>query len=212
MTGPILLTGFAAFDGVADNPAQAVVLALQGRHIAGRVVVGSVLPVVFGAAGVALRKAMRQHQPSLVLALGVAASRAVFSVEKVALNWRDARVADNAGQRPLDEPALLRGPAAYLSTLPVRSMVLALQAAGQPAELSLSAGSFVCNDLFYALMRATARRPGVRAGFMHLPPMDGVHGQPLDAQVQAVQVALRAAVAQAEGKVARARNALGRID
>ena len=92
-----------------------------------------------------------------------------ISIERVAINVDDARIADNTGARPVDRPVVARGPAAYFSTLPVKRLCRDLQHAGVPAEVSQTAGTYVCNHVFYALMHALRRRPGVRGGFVHIP-------------------------------------------
>lgn len=166
---PLLVTGFEAFAGDTVNPSADVVRALAGQHIAGAPLAIAVLPCVFGAAGDALRAALVTHRPQLVLALGQAGGRDGFSVERVAINVDDARIADNAGARPIDCAVVARAPAAYFSTLPIKAMTAALQQAGWPAAVSQSAGTFVCNHVFFALMHALRRRRGVRGGFMHLP-------------------------------------------
>jgi pyroglutamyl-peptidase len=105
----------------------------------------------------------------LVLALGQAGGRSDFSVQRIAINVDDARIPCNAGRRPIDEPVVRAGPAAHFATLPIKAIVAALREAGLPAAVSQSAGTYVCNHVFYGLMHALRRRPGVRAGFMHLP-------------------------------------------
>jgi pyroglutamyl-peptidase len=93
-----------------------------------------------------------------------------LSVERVAINVDDARVEDNAGSRPIDEPIAVTGPAAYFSTLPIKAMVQAIRAAGVPAEVSNSAGTFVCNHLMYGVLHYVASMaPATRAGFIHVP-------------------------------------------
>jgi pyroglutamyl-peptidase len=169
MTAPILVTGFEPFGGGAINPSAEVARALHGRTIGGVRVVGVVLPCVFGAAIDALRDALDRHRPPLVLALGQAAGRAGFSLERVAINVDDARIADNAGAQPIDVPVVARGAPAYFATLPIKAMCAALREAGHPAEVSNSAGTFVCNHVFYGLQHALRHRRSVRSGFMHLP-------------------------------------------
>ena len=196
----ILITGFEPFGGERHNPSQDVVRALEGRRIAGRTVVGVVLPCVFGRSLVALEKSLRQQRPELVLCLGLAAGRTEITPERVAINVSDARIADNAGRRPIDVPVVRGGPAAYWSTLPVKAIVAALRARGMPAAVSQSAGTFVCNHVFYGLMHALRRRRGVKAGFVHIPwatgqAPRGQPGLPLATLVEAValtaEVALR---------------------
>ncbi|HEY8427040.1 MAG TPA: pyroglutamyl-peptidase I [Sandaracinaceae bacterium] len=170
MRGPsVLVTGFEPFGGQAINPSELAVRALDGRIVDGHRVIGRVLPCVFGEAAAALRKELRALSPALVLCAGEAGGRAEIAVERVAINLDDARICDNAGARPIDRPIVPKGPAAYFATLPVKAIVSALCAAGIPAVVSHSAGTFVCNHVFYSLMRALARRPAVRGGFVHVP-------------------------------------------
>ncbi|HEY2347327.1 MAG TPA: pyroglutamyl-peptidase I [Xanthomonadaceae bacterium] len=166
----VLLTGFEPFEGEDVNPAQEVVRELAGERIAGHRVEPFVLPVTFTDAVERLADVIASTRPSLVIAIGQAGSRARISIERVAINLIDARIADNDGAQPVDEPVIAGAPAAYFSTLPVKAMLAALESAGVPAELSFSAGSFVCNALFFALMHVLAtRHPGLRGGFIHVP-------------------------------------------
>lgn len=209
----ILVTGFEPFGGEAENASGQVAQALDGQWMDGPAggpvrVSGLVLPCVFGQALAVLDEALAAG-PRLVLALGTAGGRAAFTPERVAINLEDARIPDNAQAQPLDRPVVPGGPAAYFSTLPVKAMVAALHEAGLPAQLSQTAGTYVCNHLFYGLMHRLHTLPalaGVRGGFMHLPvlPAQAVRanaaqpGLPLAAQLQAVQVALAAALAHAQ--------------
>lgn len=215
---PVLVTGFEPFGGEALNPSGAVAQALHGQQIGGCPVVGQVLPCAFATAPPALHAALRRHRPRAVLALGLAGSRSAISFERVAINWVDARIADNAGAQPVDVPVRPGAPHAYFTGLPVKALIARLQAQGLPAELSFSAGSFVCNQVFYALMHAARRWPrlhGAPAGFIHLPPLPeqaAAHpaGRPLPL---AEQVRAVAAVVQAlaEG-VQEVGHSAGRID
>ncbi|MFK3651625.1 pyroglutamyl-peptidase I [Lysobacter enzymogenes] len=168
---PVLLTGFAPFGGEADNPSWEAVRRLDGERIGGRRVVADCLPVAFGASLRQLRERLDALAPALVLCIGQAGGRAQLSLERVAINVDDARIADNFGARPIDEPVVAGGPAAYFSSLPIKAMRAALIEAGLPAEISQTAGTYVCNHVFYGLMhelhlRGDAR---VRGGFIHIP-------------------------------------------
>ena len=165
----MLLTGFEPFNGQAVNPSALAVRELAGRDIAGRRVHAEVLPVVFGAAPIVLRRLLRELRPELVICVGEAGGRTGITVERVAINVDDAPIRDNAGAQPIDRRIARRGPAAYWSTLPIKAVVSALVERGVPASVSSSAGTFVCNHLFYSLMHELARRPGVRGGFIHVP-------------------------------------------
>jgi len=167
--GTVLLTGFEPFGGDARNPSAEIVAALQGRVIRGRRVVGVVLPCAFAASTATLRRLLREHRPELVIATGLAGGRAEIAVERVAINVQDARIPDNAGAQPVDRPVVAGGPAAYWSTLPVKAIVARLRRTGLPAGVSQTAGTFVCNHVFYFLMHALRRQRGVRGGFIHVP-------------------------------------------
>ncbi|WP_019561071.1 MULTISPECIES: pyroglutamyl-peptidase I [Caldimonas] len=199
----ILLTGFEPFDGDALNPSQALAQALHGQSVDGAPITGVVLPCVFGEALDRLHHALEQHRPDLVLALGQAGGRADLSLERVAINIDDARIPDNAGRQPIDTPVVPGGPAAYFSTLPIKAIVAELRAAGLPASVSQTAGTFVCNHVFYGLMHALAtRHPDARGGFMHVPllPEQAARQSPpaasmaLETMRQGVLVALQTAL------------------
>ena len=189
-TRSVLLTGFEPFGGDSVNPSWLVAQALHGELIAGAHVQALCLPCVFGQALTVLQAALQQQRPQVVLALGLAAVRSEISVERVAVNVDDARIADNAGAQPIDDPVFAGGPAAYFSTLPIKAIAAALLQADLPAAVSQTAGTFVCNHVFYGLMHQLhqlRRHRTVRAGFMHVPPLSAMD---LDAQVRAVRLAL----------------------
>lgn len=195
----ILLTGFEPFGGDALNPSMLAARALHGRQVGGHRIVAAGLPTVFGSADAMLGGLLRQHHPALVLCTGLAGGGEGFSLERVAINVDDAPIADNAGAQPVDAPVVAGGPAAYFTTLPIKAMLAALQAQGLPARVSDSAGTFVCNHVFYGLMHqlATGRGlRGTRGGFIHLPwlPEMGSPSLPLDAMVLGLRVALGAAL------------------
>lgn len=161
----ILLTGFEPFGGSAMNPSTLVVQKLGTDGIA-----TAILPVDRVGGPEALLAALDQHQPDVLLMLGQAAGRATISIERVAINLMDYRIADNSGQLVSDEAIAPDGPAAYFATVPVRAMLNALLAAGIPAALSLSAGAYLCNQVMYAALHHIAQRNfATRAGFVHLP-------------------------------------------
>lgn len=188
--GRILLTGFEPFAGEGHNPSwPAARVAAERLRRQGLDAVAERLPCTFAGSSAALGRLLEVHRPAVVIAAGLAGGRAAVAVERVAVNLQDARIPDNAGHQPSGDPVHDAGPVAYFSGLPVKRVVAALAAAGIPAELSLSAGSFVCNHVFYALMRRTAdaeaRGDGTvrRAGFIHVPwdgaaPRRGAGGEP----------------------------------
>ncbi len=164
----ILVTGFEPFGGQRVNPSWEVARALHGADILGAQVSAVQLPCVFAQAIPALQAALHEVQPRIVLALGQAEGRCDLSVERVAINVMDARIADNAGDQPVDVPVVPNAPAAYFSTLPIKALVVGLKAAGFPASVSQTAGTFVCNQVFYGLQHALSGQ-GRYSGFMHLP-------------------------------------------
>lgn len=201
----VLVTGFEPFGGASTNPSQEIARALAGRTIAGRQVVGAVLPCVFGQANRTLRELLRRHRPELVVCLGLAAGRHAITPERVAINVDDARIPDNAGCQPVDRPIVAGGPAAYWSTLPIKAIVAALRARGIPAEVSQTAGTFVCNHVFYGLMRALRRHPNVRGGFVHVPAerVGGaaeVPGLPRETLIMGIAVAVEVALRRRRDK------------
>jgi len=166
----VLLTGFEPFEGEAINPSWEAVRALDGERHGDAVIVARQMPCVFGAAIEAMAAALDALDPVLVIAVGQAGGRAEMSVERVAINVDDARIADNAGAQPIDEPIVAGAPAAYFATLPIKAMVRDLRAAGVPASVSQTAGTFVCNHIFFGLMHLLATRGAhARGGFIHIP-------------------------------------------
>ena len=196
----ILLTGFDPFGGESVNPSWEAVRALHGRRLGGHRVEARLLPTEFAASLRVLKTAVRETKPVVLVGIGQAGGRDRLSIERVAINLQDARIPDNAGARPIDQPVIDGGPAAYFSTLPVKAMLAALQAHGLPAELSHTAGTYVCNHLAYAMLHLAAKRRGVRAGFIHIPYLPEqaarLHGKPsmaLDDVVRGLEIALRTA-------------------
>lgn len=205
-TPVVLLTGFEPFGGQAVNPSWLAVQQLHGRRIAGHRLVARWLPVAFGHSLKVLRALLRELKPAMVVAVGQAGGRAPLSLERVAINIDDARIPDNAGRQPVDVPVVADGPAAYFATLPIKAMREAIAAAGLPVEISQTAGTFVCNHVFYGLMHHAARHhPGLRAGFIHLPwlPEQAARRSPvppslaLALQVEAVRLAALTTLATA---------------
>ncbi len=212
----VLVTGFEAFgddpSGLGLNPSALAAQALQGVQIAGYTVVAAVLPCVFGRSTAVLKALVRQHRPALVLCVGQASGRAGISIERLAVNWDDAPLPDNAGCVLQAVPVVARGPVAYFSTLPLYDMQAALHNAGMACELSSSAGHFVCNHVFYGLMHSlkTARRKNtsgleqapVQGGFIHVPYLpeqatpSGAPSMSLQHITQGLRIALHAAIVQ----------------
>lgn len=194
----VLVTGFDPFGGSPVNPSWHAVQALHGRVIAGHRVIGVELPTVFGAWRRELAAQLQRHRPRLVICTGQAGGRAAISLERVAINVNDARIPDNAGAQPVDAPVVADGPAAYFSGLPIKAMLQALQDAGVRAEVSQTAGTFVCNETFYGLMHLLAQPQwqGVRGGLVHVPwlPEQGQPSMPLEEIVRGLEIAIACAL------------------
>jgi pyroglutamyl-peptidase len=194
----VLVTGFDPFGGSPVNPSWDAVHALHGRVIDGHEVIGGEIPTVFGASLDRLEALLEEHRPRLVICTGQAAGRAAISLERVAINVNDARIPDNVGARPIDQPIVAGGPAAYFTTLPIKAMLQALLDGGVRAEVSQTAGTFVCNQTFYGLMHllAQARWQGVRGGLIHVPwlPEQGQPSMRLEELVRGLEIAIACAL------------------
>jgi pyroglutamyl-peptidase len=169
----VLLSAFDPFGGESINPSeQAVRRLVDGPALDGAQLTSVFLPVVFGEAVEALKRAIAEHEPDVVICVGEAGGRFAVTPERFAINLNDAEMPDNAGRQPLEEPIVEGGPVGYVSTLPVAAMVDAMRAAGIPAQKSSTAGHYVCNNVFYGLMHYIAtERPSLRGGFVHVPYM-----------------------------------------
>ncbi|MGK5628842.1 pyroglutamyl-peptidase I [Streptomyces sp. URMC 123] len=166
----VLLTGFEPFAGEVVNPSWEAVSLAAKEAPEGLEVATARLSCLFGTSLEELREAVGRTDPEVVICVGQAGGQPDIAVERVAINVNDARIPDNAGRQPIDEPVVPGGPAAYFATLPVKACVAALQEAGLPASVSQSAGTYVCNHVFYGLMHLIAtERPTVRGGFVHVP-------------------------------------------
>jgi pyroglutamyl-peptidase len=166
----VLLTGFEPFGGEDVNPSWQAVSLVRDAPPEGVELHAVQLSCVFGRANEELRAAIAEFSPDLVLCVGQAGGRPDLTVERVAVNVDDARIPDNAGNQPIDEPIAPDGPAAYFAPLPVKACVAAVREAGLPASVSQTAGTFVCNHVFYGLAHLAATElPALRGGFVHVP-------------------------------------------
>ncbi len=195
----VLLTGFEPFGGETVNPSWLAVKALHGRKMLGRTVVAAQLPTVFDESLRVLNALLREHQPELVVCVGQAGGRHAISLERVAINVNDAPIPDNAGAQPIDTPVIRRAPVAYFSTLPIKAMLDAMHRESIRAEVSQTAGTFVCNHVFYGLMRTLATNRSLkstRGGFVHVPwlPEQGAPNMALDDIVRGLRAAVRCAL------------------
>jgi len=162
----ILVTGFEPFATSSLNPSGEIVKALKGDDL-----VTAILPVVFGQASSQLKELIGLHKLTAVLCLGQAEGRSAMTPERIAINLDDARIPDNAGNQPKDKKIIADGADGYFSTLPIEQMVASMKEAGIPASISLSAGTFVCNHIFY-VMQDYLKDSSIKSGFMHVPLMD----------------------------------------
>ncbi|RXJ71571.1 pyroglutamyl-peptidase I [Veronia nyctiphanis] len=192
----ILITGFDAFGGAAINPTAEIIKELEGEVIAGAELVVCRVPVVRYDSLKTVMDAISEYQPDAVVCLGQAAGRKGVTPERVAINLDDFRIPDNAGHQVIDEPVVQGAPAAYFSTLPIKAMVRDMTEAGIEASVSESAGTFVCNHLFYALQHAL-NGTGIRNGFVHVPLLpeqakdNSYPSMPLDMMTEAVRVMVK---------------------
>ncbi|MDG2020528.1 MAG: hypothetical protein P8J59_01110 [Phycisphaerales bacterium] len=192
----ILLTGFEPFGGSPLNPSASVVEALASDTPADIELATMVLPVIGVEAGDRVVGRVESDSPDAVVMLGEATGRPGVSIEQIAINLRDYRMSDNAGNCTTDEPVVEGGPDAYFASLPVRRLVESIRDIGVPASRSLTAGAFLCNEISYRVLHANAisnRR--IPAGFVHLPRLpeqcldaDAPHASmALDRQIAAVR-------------------------
>ena len=187
----VLLTGFEPFGKATLNPSGEIVNQISGDNI-----VTAILPVAYAQSAERLLALIAEHNPDVVISLGQAEGRTHISPERIAINLDDARLADNEGVIRNDVPIVAGGPVAYESTLPIKEIVKAINDAGVPAVVSLSAGAFLCNHVFY-VAQDYFKGTKVRSGFVHVPLMDeqagefpGLPTMPLVQMVKAVRTML----------------------
>ena len=196
----VLLTGFTPFEGESTNPSWDAVRAAAAAPLDGVELHIAELPCVYGGSITALRATIAEIRPDVVVCVGQAGGRPDITVGRGALNVDDARIPDNAGAEPIDEPIVPGGPAAYFATLPIKACVAAVRAAGLPASVSNTAGTFVCNHVFYGLAHLIATElPQLRGGFVHVPyaPEQVIDRAQPSLPVAAVAAALREIAATA---------------
>jgi pyroglutamyl-peptidase len=208
ISGKILVTGFEPFGGETINPALEAVCKLQGKRIANREIVAKSLPVVKNSSIEILIEHIKTIAPEVIIAVGQAGARNDISIERVAINMDDFRIPDNAGNQPVDEPIVPGGPTAYWSTLPSKAIVENLREGKIPASISNTAGTYVCNHLFYGLMHFLAEEGNIRrGGFVHIPYLPeqaaritAVPSMSLDTVVRGLELAIEAAAVHVQDK------------
>jgi pyroglutamyl-peptidase len=167
----VLVTGFDPFGGRTVNPSARIADALAGREIAGLTVRSAILPTIRALAGERLTELIERDQPAAVVCFGQGGPRqTALKIERLAVNVRDYPIPDNAGHHPSEEPILPGAPAAYFATLPVAAIRDRVRTAGVPCRLSNTAGTFLCNEVFFtALHYLAARVSSTPVGFVHVP-------------------------------------------
>ena len=191
----VLLTGFEPFGGESINPSWETVKGIA-RIPAGMELIRLLLPVSFDKSRRVLKEAFREHAPDMILSLGQAGGRSGIHLERIAVNMMDARIADNDGEKPRDELLYPGEDNALFSSLPLRKIEAALEEAGLPAQISNSAGLYVCNTVFYEAARLVRAGRLKGAGFIHLPflPEQAVKGEaslPLAEMIRAIEIVLK---------------------
>ena len=192
MKRKLLITGFDPFGGASINPAWEAVKLLPDE-IGNFVLCKLEIPTVFGLATETVLEKAAEICPDVILCVGQAGGRASVTPERIAVNIRDAKIADNAGNQPVGQFVIEDGPAAYFATVPVMAMSDAIQAAGHPGQVSNSAGAFVCNDTLYGLLHHYAGT-NVKVGFIHVPwlPEQGTPSLPQAQTAAALEAAIQA--------------------
>lgn len=206
----VLVTGFDPFGGEPVNPALEAVKLLAGKEFDNAQVITKEIPTVFHKSIKVLKETIDAVQPDIVICVGQAGGRHDITVERVAVNVDDARIPDNEGNQPIDARIAEEGPVAYWSGLPIKAIVQNIKGAGIPASVSQTAGTFVCNHIFYGLSHLIATEyPGIRGGFIHIPflPEQIIRnpGQPsmsVEHIVKALEIAIETAVSTKEDIVA----------
>ena len=186
----LLITGFDPFGGASINPAWEAVKLLP-EQIGDFEIYKLEIPTVFGLAAETVLTKADVLQPDVILCIGQAGGRAAVTPERIAVNIRDAKIRDNAGNQPVGEFVVSDGPAAYFATVPVMEMADAICAAELPGAVSNSAGAFVCNDTLYSLLHHYADTH-VKVGFIHVPylPEQGSPSLPLKKTAAALRAAI----------------------
>lgn len=167
----ILLTGFEPFDGESINPSWELVKVFNDMIIDDYHIISKLLPTIFYESSEILLKYLKEYKPKIVLCFGQAGGSNSIRLERVALNLNDARIPDNRGNQPNDELVIPDGPVAYFAKLPLKLIYDKLKENNIPVSISLSAGSYVCNHVFYYLMHVIHNTEMI-GGFIHIPYLD----------------------------------------
>ena len=186
----LLITGFDPFGGATVNPSWEAVERLPER-IGNWKLCKLQIPTVFGLAAKTVLEKAQEVSPGAILCLGVAVGRSAVTPERIGINVRSARIPDNRGNQPAEEPVIPGGPDGLFSTMNVSAMAAAIEKLGLPGTVSNTAGTFVCNDTLYALLHHY-RNSSVKVGFIHVPqlPQQGSPSLPLEDTLRAVTAAI----------------------
>ncbi|WP_186323337.1 pyroglutamyl-peptidase I [Paenibacillus xylanexedens] len=206
----ILISGFEPFGGDAVNPTSELMEALTQEKVEGVELKTVLLPVHFDECADLLIAEMQAYKPDVVIACGLAKGRTAITPERIAVNVKDippSSYADNQGQRPVDEPIREGSPDGLFSTLPIRSMVNDLTAAGIPAAVSNTAGTYICNNTMYRVLDwIRLEQLPIRAGFVHFPAstemavlQPAVPSLPIGMMLDGLWVMIRTVVHTAKG-------------
>ena len=190
----VLLTGFGPFGKYNENSSWAVAVKVAACGVVGAELKAKRLPVSFAGVGIALRKAVEECCPDVIIMLGQCAGIDYIKLERIAINMMDATTPDNDGYLPDEEPIYADGTAALFTNVDIKKMRRAIEELGIPAKVSNSAGLYVCNRTYYEALRLCNERPGMKALFVHLPlyegqpsAADGQPTMPLDDMARAVE-------------------------
>ncbi|MBA4698071.1 MAG: pyroglutamyl-peptidase I [Ruminococcus sp.] len=204
----ILITGFDPFGGASVNPAYEAVKLLP-NEIKGADIIKLEIPTVFKKEGEVLEAGIEEYNPDIVICVGQAGGRSGITVEKVAINLMEARIPDNEGRQPVDEPVCSDGENAYFAKLPIKAMVQKMREQGIPARISYTAGTYVCNDVMYRLLYMIEKKyHNMKGGFIHVPYLpeqvidlpDGIPSMSAEMIAQAIECGVEAAL-ENEGDV-----------
>ena len=188
----LLITGFDPFGGATVNPSWEAVAKLPER-IGNWMLCKLQIPTVFGLAAQTVLEKAQKVNPAAILCLGVAAGRSAVTPERIGINVRSARIPDNQGNQPKDQPVIPGGSDGLFSTVNVSAMAAAIEETGLPGAVSNTAGTFVCNDVLYTLLHHY-HGTGVKVGFLHVPqlPEQGDPSLPLADTIRAITAAIEA--------------------
>lgn len=202
----ILITGFDPFGGASVNPAYEAVKLLP-NEIKGADIIKLEIPTVFKKEGEVLEAGIEEYNPDIVICVGQAGGRSGITVEKVAINLMEARIPDNEGRQPVDEPVCSDGENAYFAKLPIKAMVQKMREQGIPARISYTAGTYVCNDVMYRLLYMIEKKyHNMKGGFIHVPYLpeqvidlpDGIPSMSAEMIAQAIECGVEAALENEE--------------